>query len=114
MDVHIAEEILNELGSSLEALETQSAAILQFLKDKGIATDEQLAPYLEQAGNASNVRWRAARLRMERVLASAAKEAERIHEPVDIPQKGLTLPSFSQPCLALSSFILHSSFLSAL
>jgi hypothetical protein len=77
LDIEITEQVLDELFPSLEALETQSAAILQFLKDKGIATEEQLAPYLEQAGNASSVRWRAARLRMKGVLSSAMKSAER-------------------------------------
>ena len=41
MNVHLAEELLNELGSSLEALETQNAALFQFLKDKSIVTDER-------------------------------------------------------------------------
>jgi hypothetical protein len=61
MNVHLAQELLNELGSSLENLEAQQSALLQFLKEKGVVTDDQLAPYLNQAGNASNVRWRAAR-----------------------------------------------------
>jgi hypothetical protein len=77
MDVNVAEQVLEELLPSLEALETQSAAILQFLKDRGIATDDQLAPYLEQAGNASSVRWRATRLRMTSILSSAMKSAEQ-------------------------------------
>ena len=47
MDFNVAEQVLEELLPSLEALETQSAAILQFLKDRGLVTDEQLAPYLE-------------------------------------------------------------------
>jgi hypothetical protein len=62
-------EVLNELFSHLEKLETQNEAILQFLKEKKRVTDKQLAPYLEQAGNASDVRWRAARIRMEHLLA---------------------------------------------
>ncbi len=77
MESRVAEEILEELLSSLEALETQSGAILQFLKDKGIANDELLAPYLEQARNASNIRWRAARLRINRLLAGAFEGAEK-------------------------------------
>ena len=68
-------EILGELFAVLEAQETHSVAVLQFLKDQGIATDEKLAPYLEQAGRASNVKWLAARMRMEHLLTPIQKEA---------------------------------------
>jgi len=76
MDVSVAEQMLDELLPSLEALEAQSGAIVQFLRDKGIATDEQLAPFLERARSASNVRWLAVRLRMNRLLAPAVKTGE--------------------------------------
>jgi hypothetical protein len=77
MNDKIVEEILDELFSSLEALDTQSAALMQFLKEKGIASDEELAPHLERAGNASSVRWRAARVRINYLLASAIRPAEQ-------------------------------------
>jgi hypothetical protein len=64
-------ELLDEMISSLEPLETRIEAVYQFLKAKGMAADEELAPYLEQAGNASNVRWRAFRVRAESLMASA-------------------------------------------
>ena len=76
MDENIAQELLHELFTSLEALETQNAAILSFLKAKGIVNDEELAPHFEQAGNASSVRWRAARVRMDHLLSAAMKSAE--------------------------------------
>src|SRR5215470_5492209 len=66
MEENFAEEMLDELLPALEALEAQSSAILQFLKDKNIAPDDQLGPYLHQAADASNIRWRAARLRMNK------------------------------------------------
>src|SRR6202521_2609360 len=74
---NIVQEILHDLFSSLEALETQNTAVLQFLKDKGIATDEELASHLEQAGNASSVRWRGVRVRADYLFASAIKAAEQ-------------------------------------
>jgi hypothetical protein len=77
---NIVQEILHDLFSSLEALETQNTAILQFLKDKGIATDEELASHLEQAGNASSVRWRGVRVRADYLFASAIKAAEQAAE----------------------------------
>src|SRR5262249_7606230 len=47
------QELLNEIISSLEPLEARSDAIYQFLKAKGVVTDEDFAPFLEQAANAS-------------------------------------------------------------
>jgi len=77
---NIVQEILHDLFSSMEALETQNTAILQFLKDKGIATDEELASHLEQAGNASSVRWRGVRVRADYLFSSAIKAAEQAAE----------------------------------
>ena len=53
-NVEPIKEILDELYSLLETLETQNLALLQFLKDQGMATEEKLAPYLDRAGNASS------------------------------------------------------------
>jgi hypothetical protein len=69
-------EILDELFSLLESVETQSLALTQFLKDQGIATDEKLTPYLDRAGNTSSVKWRAARARMQYLLSPVAKRTD--------------------------------------
>ena len=50
-------EIFDELFGLLEPLETQSMALTQFLRDEKIGNDKKLAPYLEQVGNASSVKW---------------------------------------------------------
>ena len=77
MNMSVVDRLMDEMIPSLEALETQNAAILEFLKDKKITTDETLAPYLERAGNASNVRWRASRLRITSMLSSAMRSDEQ-------------------------------------
>src|SRR6267378_3289319 len=77
---NFVQEIFHDLFSSMEALETQNTAVLQFLKDKGIATDEELSSHLEQAENASSVRWRGVRVRADYLFASAVKAAEQVAE----------------------------------
>ncbi|HKV91460.1 MAG TPA: hypothetical protein VJW20_02810 [Candidatus Angelobacter sp.] len=93
MDSQSIKEVFKELYSHLERLETQNTAILLFLKGKNRVTDKQLAPYLEQAGNASNVRWRAERVRMEYLLAQtpdateADEESEKESTSAEVEQK---------------------------
>lgn len=80
MNVDLAQELLNELGSSLKSLETEHAALLQFLKDNGVLTDDQFAPYLAQAGTASSVRWRVAHIRLESLFSSERQKEEKLRE----------------------------------
>jgi hypothetical protein len=87
MDESTVNEILDELISSLEPLEAQNTAILHFLKAKGIATDEDLAPFVEEATNASNVRWRAFRLRTAALISSAMKVPEKEPQQKEQPVK---------------------------
>jgi uncharacterized membrane-anchored protein len=102
MDEKLTQQLFEELLPSLEALDTKCAAILQFLKRKGIASEDEIAPYLEQAGNASSVRWRAARVRINHLLSTpkseektagtpSAKASETISEPA-----GNTSPAIAQ------------------
>jgi hypothetical protein len=80
MSVELAQELLNEPGLSVENLETQHAALLQFLKDKGIVAEAEFTPYLEQAGRAGSVRWRAARVRLERLFSAETLKEEKAAE----------------------------------
>jgi hypothetical protein len=89
MDEEILQQIFDELLSSFEPLETQIAALAQFLKAKGIASDEELAPFLNQAGNASDVRWRAARARIRSLISSAMKAVG--------PEPAKTAPKAPEP-----------------
>jgi hypothetical protein len=92
MDEKLIQEILDALFSSMEDLETRTQAVLQLLEQKGLATPEELAPHLEQAANASNVRWRAARVRINHLVSGAIKSLEKT-APDQPPVKDVKKPS---------------------
>jgi hypothetical protein len=81
MDQALEQKILDELYEHLEDVETQSAAVLNFLKAKGIATAEELAPYFEQASKATSVKWVAERARISYLLSSATIPEKAAGEP---------------------------------
>jgi hypothetical protein len=83
MDEDLSRQILDDLLPSLEALDTKVSALLQLFKDKGIATPEEITSYLDQAANGSNVRWRAARVRLDYLLSSAAQPQENSADKKD-------------------------------
>jgi hypothetical protein len=96
MNEEIVQQIFDELLSSLEPLETRNAALLNLLKAKGLASDEELAPYLEQAGNASGVRWLAARIRIRSLISSAMKPTKQHVEAEGAKPKPETLEPHSE------------------
>jgi len=85
VDEKIVQGIVQELCSSLETLDTQSTAVLQFMKSKGMGTDDEIAACLEEAGKASSVRWRAARARIDYLVAGAFRAAEKSAETESRP-----------------------------
>ncbi|MGD0735917.1 MAG: hypothetical protein ABR976_12255 [Terracidiphilus sp.] len=96
MNVDVAQELLNELGSSLENLETQHNALLQLLKDKRVVTEAKLAPYLAQAGKTSSVRWRAAHIRLERLFTTEKEREEKLTEEEQHRASAVQRPSQDQ------------------
>ena len=85
IDEKVVKQILEEIFSSVEDVETQSAAMLQFLKDKGMANDEELAPYIERAKTSSGVRWVAIRARVDYLLSSVINKEEEEKAESEIP-----------------------------
>jgi hypothetical protein len=76
MDSESLDTILDEIFPNFEPLDAQSAALLQLLKAKGLVTDEEFAPFLEQAANAASVRWLAVRVRVEAMIANLINPPE--------------------------------------
>jgi hypothetical protein len=94
MNSEVVDEILEELSSTMERVETQSAAVLEFMRDKGIAKDDELAPYVERAAAASSVRWRATRVRLAHLFAGlekserqAKEKEEKAKEQTDVKER---------------------------
>jgi hypothetical protein len=77
MDLAIIDEILEELSSALQRVEAQSTAILELIKKKGIVEEDELAPYLQWANEASSVRWRATRVRIGHLLSGLEKREQQ-------------------------------------
>ena len=87
MNIEFLQEMLGALGSSLEKVEANQAALLQFIKDKGLLSEEEFAPYLAQAETTSGVRWRAVRVRLDSLIAKEQEREERAREEKAAPKK---------------------------
>jgi hypothetical protein len=90
MTVSPAEQVFEEILPYLEVLDAQIGGVIQLLKDKGIATTEEFAKYVERADRGSNVREVGFRVRMEYLFSSAAKRSasEEVGGAVDAGTAG--------------------------
>jgi len=93
VNVDLIQELVNELTSSLEDIETQQRALFQFLKDRGDFTDEQFTAYLSQAGKASGVRWRAVRVRLDHLIEGEKAREEKAAEAEQERNQGKDKPA---------------------
>jgi len=84
MDADALKKAFNELYPHLEWQQTQITALLEFLTAKGIITDQEFDPFVEEAGKRSSVKWLAARLRVEHALSESKEEEEK---PAEISTK---------------------------
>ena len=71
-----AEQVFEEMLPYLETLDAQIGGIIQLLKDKGLTTNAEFAQYARRGDDASNVRERGMRVRMEYLFSSAAKRID--------------------------------------
>src|SRR5580765_473285 len=76
LDEQQLKEILSELFGLLESLETSNIAAFRALAEKKIVTEDEIERLLREAGDASSVKWRAARVRMEYLLTPIEKNKE--------------------------------------
>jgi len=76
MNNEAMKEVLNDLFSHLERLETQSEAILQFLKREEAGHRQATCSLSGTGGKCQRVRWRAARVRIEHLLSPEHPEEE--------------------------------------
>lgn len=76
LDEQQLKEILSELFGLLESLETSNIAAFRALAEKKIVTEDEIERLLHEAGDASSVKWRAARVRMEYLLTPIEKNKE--------------------------------------
>ena len=78
LDEQQLKEILSELFGLLESLETSNIAAFRALAEKKIVTEDEIERLLHEAGDASSVKWRAARVRMEYLLTPIEKNKEQV------------------------------------
>lgn len=81
MKEELLDELLDAIVPSLEAAEAQTAALFQLLQEKNIISADEHARLVAQAANASDIKARATRLRLKRVLTSALDDLEKQKEP---------------------------------
>src|ERR1700753_2998924 len=87
MDENVIDELLDSILSPLASAETQSAALLLLLRETNTVSEQQIAAATEQASNATEIKMRATRLRLKRILTAAISHFEKQHQPKEEPKK---------------------------
>lgn len=83
MDEKLTDELIDSILSPLKAAEARSLALVRALTETGLLREEQLKPFLDQADSASEIKERGLRIRLKRVIADIAKQAENARKRED-------------------------------